>query len=348
VPNDSGTFESLVQSIVYQQLRGKTAELIHGRVLALFDGEKNLTPERLLKIPRAKLRGAGLSANKYLAVRDLAKKCLSGVVAPRKELEALPDAEIIARLTSVRGIGEWTVQMFLMFKLGRPDVLPTGDYGVRKAFGLMYRKNGRLPPPSVLEKHGEIWAPYRSVASWYLWRRLDMKALTITAFLFAACSKPAEPVKPAEPAPATPAAVAAPAVEQSEKDKALANPYPNDLGPATLPEATLASYPADLRKGYELMITRCAQCHTPSRPLNSRFDDSDTWNRYVKRMMNKPGCNIAKAEGKAIWQFLSYDSDKRKKGANAESWMALRSKLVAEFQTKHPARYAELKAANDL
>lgn len=163
----------MVQSIVYQQLNGKAAATILGRVHALFGGEKGLTPRKLLKMPEAKLRGAGLSANKLRAVRDLAEKTLSGVVAPRKHLEKLSDAEIIARLTEVRGIGEWTVQMFLMFKLGRPDVLPTGDYGVRKAFGLMYRKNGRLPPPSALEKHGKLWTPYRSVASWYLWRRLD-------------------------------------------------------------------------------------------------------------------------------------------------------------------------------
>ncbi len=174
-PNGMDTFESLVQSIVYQQLNGKAAATIHGRVLALFDGGRTLTPKRLLKTPPAKLRAAGLSANKLAAVRDLAQKCLDGVVAARAELEPLSDAEIITRLTEVRGIGEWTVHMFLMFKLGRPDVLPTGDYGVRKAFGLLYRKNGRLPPPSALEKHGRIWAPYRTVASWYLWRRLDTK-----------------------------------------------------------------------------------------------------------------------------------------------------------------------------
>jgi DNA-3-methyladenine glycosylase II len=173
VPKDQDTFESLVQSIVYQQLNGRAASTIHGRVLALFKGEKNLTPKRLLLLPEEKLRAAGLSANKTIAVRDLAEKCLSGVVKPRKELEKLPDAEIIERLTEVRGIGEWTVQMFLMFKLGRPDVLPTGDYGVRKAFGLLYRKTSVLPPPSALEKHGRIWAPYRTVASWYLWRKLD-------------------------------------------------------------------------------------------------------------------------------------------------------------------------------
>ena len=174
-PQDMDTFESLVQSIIYQQLNGKAAAPIHGRVLALFNGGKTLTPALLLKTPRAKLRGAGLSANKLIAVRDLAVKCLSGVVAPRALLEPLPDAEIIARLSQVRGIGEWTAQMFLMFKLGRPDVLPSGDYGVRKAFGLLYRSSGRLPPPSAVEKHGRLWAPYRTVASWYLWRKLDTK-----------------------------------------------------------------------------------------------------------------------------------------------------------------------------
>lgn len=172
-PRDTDTFESLAESIVYQQLRGKTAELIYDRVRALFKGGRALTPERLLKTPEAKLRGAGLSANKLAAMRDLARKCLTGVVAPRRQLKSLTDAEIIARLKRVRGVGEWTAQMFLMFNLGRPDVLPTGDFGVRKAFGLLYRKNGRLPPSSVLEKHGRIWAPYRTVASWYLWRRID-------------------------------------------------------------------------------------------------------------------------------------------------------------------------------
>jgi len=179
-----------------------------------------------------------------------------------------------------------------------------------------------------------------------------MKKLALVLIVLAACS-PSEPepapVKPpvAEAAPPATAAAPAPAA-QSEKEKAQTNPYPNDLGPATLPEQTLAAYPADIRGGYDLMVTRCAQCHTASRPLNSQFDDAATWNRYVKRMMNKPGCNIAKAEGKAIWQFLSYDSDKRKKGTNLAAWKALRTKLVAEFKEKHPKRYEELKAANAL
>jgi 3-methyladenine DNA glycosylase/8-oxoguanine DNA glycosylase len=178
-PKNQDTFESLVQSIVYQQLRGKTAQLIHARVLALFGGEKGLTPRRLLTMSAAKLRGAGLSGNKLLALRDLAAKSLSGVVSPRKRLAGLPDSEIIARLSEVRGVGAWTVQMFLMFKLGRPDVLPVNDFGVRKAFGLLYRKSGRMPSPSFLERHGRRWAPYRTVASWYLWRRLSTLLLAV-------------------------------------------------------------------------------------------------------------------------------------------------------------------------
>lgn len=175
-----------------------------------------------------------------------------------------------------------------------------------------------------------------------------MKSLTAVLVLaLSACSKPAEPVKENAPAPVSaPAAVEAPA--QTEKEKALANPYSNDLGPDRLDASVLAGYDPERVKGYELMRVKCAQCHAASRPLNSRFDDSDTWNRYVKRMMNKPGCEISKAEGKAIWQFLAYDSEKRKKDANAAAWKAHREKLVAEFKTKFPKRYEELKAANDL
>jgi 3-methyladenine DNA glycosylase/8-oxoguanine DNA glycosylase len=165
------TFEALLHSIVYQQLNGKAAATILGRVLKVLGGRA--TPARALRASDADLRAAGLSRNKLLAVRDLAAKCASGEVPRRRALEALSDADVVARLTAVRGVGEWTAHMFLMFRLGRPDVLPTGDYGVRKAFGLLYRRGGRLPPPSALEKHGRRWAPYRTVASWYLWRSLD-------------------------------------------------------------------------------------------------------------------------------------------------------------------------------
>lgn len=167
------TFESLLEAIVYQQLNGKAAATIHGRVLALFDDGRALTPERLLKTPNAALRGAGVSGGKLAAMRDLAEKCRAGVVPPRRKLEPLSDAEIVERLTEVRGIGAWTAQMFLMFNLGRPDVLPSADFGVRKGFGRLYRRSGRLPPSSAVEKHGKIWAPYRTAASWYLWRSLE-------------------------------------------------------------------------------------------------------------------------------------------------------------------------------
>ncbi|UPT75686.1 MAG: hypothetical protein M0D55_08455 [Elusimicrobiota bacterium] len=160
----------------------------------------------------------------------------------------------------------------------------------------------------------------------------------------AACSKEDPTPTPLTP----PKAEAAVPAAQTEKDKALANPYPNDLGPETLPDSLLATYDADKKKGYELMRARCSQCHTSARPLNSRFEDSDVWNRYVKRMMNKPGCVMTKAEAKQIWQFLVYDSDKRKKGAQAAAWKAHRAKLVADFKAQHPKRYDELAAANDL
>jgi len=172
-PKPEDTFEALLEAIVHQQLHTKVAATIHGRVMALFKGAPRVTPDLLLKLPDALLRGAGLSRNKLAAMRGLGEKCLEGVVPPRRALERMPDAEIIERLTAVRGIGVWTAQMFLIFRLGRPDVMPSGDFGVRKAFGLLYRKNGRLPPASALDQHAKLWAPYRSVASWYLWRSLD-------------------------------------------------------------------------------------------------------------------------------------------------------------------------------
>ncbi len=171
VPTPDDTFEALVKAIVSQQLHTKVAATIHGRVAALMGGAP--TPRKLAALSDAALRGAGLSRNKLSAMRDLAAKSSSGVVPPRRALEALPDEEIVARLTEVRGVGEWTVQMFLMFRLGRPDVMPSADFGIRKAFGLLYRKSGKLPPPSAVARHARLWAPYRTVASWYLWRSLD-------------------------------------------------------------------------------------------------------------------------------------------------------------------------------
>ncbi len=170
-PRSHDVFESLLSAIVSQQLHTKAAEAIHARVVAALGGK--VSPARLDRTPDARLRGAGLSAAKLAALRDLAEKCASGEVPPRRALEDLSDEEIVSRLTVVRGVGAWTAHMFLIFRLGRPDVLPVGDFAIRKAFGRLYRKNGRLPPPSAVEKHGRRWAPYRTVASWYLWRSLD-------------------------------------------------------------------------------------------------------------------------------------------------------------------------------
>ena len=167
-------FEAMLRSIVHQQLHGKAAATIHGRVLAQLMSHGGTTPEALLKVSDADLRAAGLSKNKMLAVQDLALKCRDGTVPTLKEARKLNDAELIARLTEVRGIGSWTVHMLLIFYLGRPDVLPTGDFSIRLAFRKLYRKR-KDPKPEVIVKHARRWQPYRSVASWYLWRSLDLE-----------------------------------------------------------------------------------------------------------------------------------------------------------------------------
>jgi DNA-3-methyladenine glycosylase II len=165
-------FQALVRAIVNQQLSGHVAAAIHGRVRALFPGEQ-VRPDLLLEQPEAALRAAGLSRAKTAAVRDLAARTLDGTVPPLDQLRLMDDAEIIDRLTQVRGIGPWTVEMLLLFRLGRPDVLPVTDLGVRKGFMQTYGLDD-LPAPRALRAHGERWRPYRSVASWYLWRALDL------------------------------------------------------------------------------------------------------------------------------------------------------------------------------
>ncbi len=166
-------FYSLLRAIVYQQLAGKAAAAIFGRVTDLYPGRRGLTATALLATPSEKLRGAGLSRNKMLAVKDLAAKTLDGTVPSLAKLKKMDDEEIVSRLVQVRGVGPWTVEMLLIFRLGRPDVLPVGDYGVRKGFMFTYRKQ-ELPTPKELLKHGERWRPYRSVASWYMWRAVDL------------------------------------------------------------------------------------------------------------------------------------------------------------------------------
>jgi 3-methyladenine DNA glycosylase/8-oxoguanine DNA glycosylase len=165
-------FQSLFKAIVYQQLNGKAAGTIFQRVKDLFPDPQKPTPEDLLKLKDGPLRGAGLSQNKLLALRDLAAKTVDGTVPTLRKLRGMTDAEIVERLTTVRGVGVWTVEMLLMFRLGRPDVLPVADFGVRHGFRLTYDLP-EMPDPKVLLKHGECWRPFRSVASWYMWRAVD-------------------------------------------------------------------------------------------------------------------------------------------------------------------------------
>jgi len=167
-------FEALLESIVYQQLTGRAAATILARVIGLFRPRRFPRPQDVAGIAEEKLRGAGLSRSKAAALKDLAAKTLDGTVpASARALEKLSDAEIVERLTAVRGIGPWTVEMLLIFRLARPDVLPATDYGVRKGFARV-RRARELPSPKELLAHGERWRPYRTVASWYLWRVLDL------------------------------------------------------------------------------------------------------------------------------------------------------------------------------
>ena len=166
-------YASLARAIVYQQLAGRAAATIFGRVQGLFDGGELGSPAELLGLSEDALRAAGLSRAKTLALRDLAARTLDGTVPDLAGLRALDDEAIIGRLTSIRGVGRWTVEMMLIFRLGRPDVLPVMDYGVRKGFQQVFR-TGELPSPGELAARGGRWRPYRTVASWYLWRALEL------------------------------------------------------------------------------------------------------------------------------------------------------------------------------
>jgi DNA-3-methyladenine glycosylase II len=165
-------FDALAESIAYQQLNGKAAATIWSRVRSLYPKRKSLDPIQLLATPDGALRAAGLSRAKVAAIKDLAAKTIDRTVPPGRALLRMSDDEIIARLTKVRGIGRWTVEMLLLFDLGRPDVWPVDDYGVRKGFAKTFRRR-KLPTPKQLMKIGEKWRPYRSVAAWYFWRALD-------------------------------------------------------------------------------------------------------------------------------------------------------------------------------
>jgi DNA-3-methyladenine glycosylase II len=164
-------FETLVRAIVYQQLAGRAAAAIHGRLIAAMDGE--VSPERLLALPAETLRSAGLSARKAVSLQDLASKVLDGtVVLDPAGLRTQSDAEVIEQLSTVKGVGKWTAEMFLMFQLRRLDVWPTGDLGVRKGFGLAW--GIPAPTPKQLDPLGDPYRPYRSVVAWYCWRAAEL------------------------------------------------------------------------------------------------------------------------------------------------------------------------------
>lgn len=165
-------FQSLVQAVAHQQLNGTAANTILARFKKLFPGKRFPRPEDLAGVTDLQIRACGFSFAKIKAIRDIAEKTRSGVVPASREIIGLSDDEIIARLTQVRGVGRWTVEMLLIFQLGRHDVLPANDFGVRTGFRHSYQKRG-LPQPKEILAHGEIWRPYRTTASWYLWRAAD-------------------------------------------------------------------------------------------------------------------------------------------------------------------------------
>jgi 3-methyladenine DNA glycosylase/8-oxoguanine DNA glycosylase len=179
VEDAQSPYEVLLESIAYQSISGKAAATIFGRIKALGANGRPPTPEKMVKIPTAKLRKAGLSGAKAAAMKDLAKKALAGIVPTHEEALRLSDEELVRRLVSVRGIGAWTVEMFLIFRLGRPDVLPIHDLGVKKGWSVAYGKK-HMPTPKELLKFGERWRPYRTVASWYMWRAFERAGYAFT------------------------------------------------------------------------------------------------------------------------------------------------------------------------
>jgi DNA-3-methyladenine glycosylase II len=170
-PRHPAGFPALVRSIIFQQISGSAGAAILRRVIAVSGGKEVPSPRWFQDAPESSLRSAGLSPQKISYLRDLSSRVLDGRL-PLEQLLDLPDEEVVQRLTEVRGIGEWTAQMYLMFHLGRPDVLPTGDLGLRKAVGRLHRMKS-LPAPSTVARLGRAWAPYRSHATFYLWRSLE-------------------------------------------------------------------------------------------------------------------------------------------------------------------------------
>ena len=165
-------FESLVRSVTFQQLNGTAAQTILKRMIALYPGRRFPAPEDIVETPDERLRSAGLSRAKVAAIKDIAAKTVEGAVPNSRRISKMSEAEIIELLTTLRGVGPWTVEMLLIFTLGRTDVLPTTDYGVRKGFAVTYGWK-ELPTPKELLEFGERWRPHRTTAAWYFWRALD-------------------------------------------------------------------------------------------------------------------------------------------------------------------------------
>jgi DNA-3-methyladenine glycosylase II len=172
VADAQSPYEVLLESITYQSISGKAAATIFGRIKALGSNGRPPSPEQMLKLRKPVLRKAGLSGAKVLAMKDLAQKTIDGVVPTYEQALTMSDDELVERLVSVRGIGAWTVEMFLIFRLGRPDVLPIHDLGVKKGWAVAYGKK-HMPKPKELLAFGERWRPYRTVASWYMWRAFE-------------------------------------------------------------------------------------------------------------------------------------------------------------------------------
>jgi DNA-3-methyladenine glycosylase II len=179
VADAQSPYEVLLESITYQSISGKAAATIFGRIKALGSNGRAPSPEEMLRIPKGKLRKAGLSGAKVAAMKDLAKKAIQGIVPTYEQAQTLSDEELVERLISVRGIGAWTVEMFLIFRMGRPDVLPIHDLGVKKGWSVTYGRK-HMPKPKELLKFGERWRPYRTVASWYMWRAFERAGYAVT------------------------------------------------------------------------------------------------------------------------------------------------------------------------
>ena len=173
VPEKSRSpFQSLVQAVAHQQLNGKAANNILTRFKKLFTGRKFPRPEDLANVTDKQIRACGFSFAKIRSIRDITAKALDGTIPSSRQIVKLPDEEIIARLTEVRGVGRWTVEMLLIFQLGRADVLPVGDFGVRTGFRVAYKKRD-MPDPKGLLAFGEKWKPHRTTAAWFLWCAAD-------------------------------------------------------------------------------------------------------------------------------------------------------------------------------